>query len=59
MTSGCRQNEIIELLSNGIVSHICDAARHSGSFAIIVDGTLDISGKEQEAICLRYIDAHL
>jgi hypothetical protein len=31
----------------------------SGHFAVIVDGTQDVSGKEQEAICLRHVDEHL
>jgi len=28
-------------------------------FSIIVDGTQDISGVEQESICLRYVDHDL
>lgn len=59
MTSGSRQNEILELLANNMVRFISENARKSGSFSIIVDGTQDCSGIEQEAICLRYIDANL
>ena len=58
MISGSRQNEILAMYSHAIVDKICDQARTTGAFAIIliVDGTLDISGKEQESICIRYGD---
>ena len=55
MISGSRQNEILAMYSHAIVDKICDQARTTGAFAVIliVDGTLDISGKEQESICIR------
>lgn len=58
MISGSRQNEILAMYSHAIVDKICDQERTTGAFAIIliVDGTLDISGKEQELICIRYVD---
>jgi len=59
MTSGSRQNEILELFANSIVRDVSERARNSGCFSVVVDGTQDISGKEQEAICLRYTDADL
>ena len=59
MTSGSRQNEILELFANSIVRDVCERARNSGCFSVIVDGTQDISGKEQEAIRLWFIDADL
>ena len=39
-----------------IVSAINEA---SGCYAIIVDGTQDCSGTEQESVCLRYVDNDL
>lgn len=59
MTSGVRQNEIIDLFSQAIVREICSDIREAGSFAIIVDGTQDLAGKEQESICVRYVDQTL
>ena len=59
MTSGSRQNEIVELFAHDIVRRIANEARTNGCFSIIVDGTQDVSGKEQESICIRYIDANL
>ena len=59
MTSGVRQNEIIEMFSHTIVRDICTKVRQAGAIAIIVDGTQDVSGKEQESICVRYVDESL
>lgn len=56
MTSGVRQNEILDMFSHTIVRKICSKVRIASAFAIMVDGTQDISGHEQESICLRYID---
>ncbi|XP_027882815.1 zinc finger MYM-type protein 1-like isoform X1 [Xiphophorus couchianus] len=55
------QNEILCSMSNSIVSEIADKIRNLPifEFAIIMDGTQDISGKEQESICLRYIDSDM
>jgi hypothetical protein len=53
------QNEILQLLSNSIVRSIASSVRESGSFALIVDGTQDVSKKEQLSICLRYVDEQL
>ncbi|XP_035985290.1 zinc finger MYM-type protein 1-like isoform X2 [Fundulus heteroclitus] len=55
------QNEILCSMSNSIVSEIADTIRNLPifEFAIIMDGTQDISGKEQESICLRYIDSDM
>jgi hypothetical protein len=59
MTSGVRQNEMLDLLSHSIVRKICSKVREAGAFSVIVDGTQDVSGKEQESICLRYVDESL
>lgn len=55
------QNEILSLLSNSIVCEIADNIRSLPQlqFSVIMDGTQDVSGKEQEAICLRYVDHDL
>lgn len=59
MTSAARQNEILDMLSHSIVRNICCKVRDAGAFAVIVDGTQDVSGKEQESICIRYVDESL
>ena len=56
MTSWATQNEILDLFSHSIIRQICADIRSGKQFAIIVDGTQDISGAEQESICLRYVD---
>jgi hypothetical protein len=59
MTSGCRQNEILDLYSHDIIRRISALAVSSGSYSLVVDGTQDVSGSEQESICVRYIDSDL
>ena len=50
------QNEILQLMSNEIINQICkDVNSNSVQFAIIIDGTQDIQGNEQEAICVRHV----
>ena len=55
------QNEILSTMSNSIVSGIADTIRDLPviQYAVIMDGTQDISGQEQESICLRYVDNDL
>lgn len=55
------QNEIILMMSHGILHGVADTIRalQTIQFSIIIHGTQDISGKEQEAICLRYVDHDL
>jgi len=50
------QNEILQLFANAIVRSIADKVRKCEHFSVIVDGTQDVSGKEQLSICLRYVD---
>ncbi|CAH2276926.1 Hypothetical predicted protein, partial [Pelobates cultripes] len=52
------QNEILKLLSHTV---LCLIRKQIGNnaFAIIVDGTQDISGQEQESFCIRYVDEDL
>jgi len=54
-------NEILSTMSNSIVRGIADTIRDLPivQYAIIIDGTQDISGQEQESICLRYSDNDL
>jgi hypothetical protein len=56
MTSWLIQNEILEMLSHSIVRNIMLKVNDAKQFAIIVDGTQDIAGLEQEAVCIRYVD---
>lgn len=53
------QNEIIQLFSHNIVRKLASDVRKSGPFSVMVDGTQDVSGQEQESICIRYVDEHL
>jgi hypothetical protein len=59
MTSHPIQNEILEMFGQGIVRNICKSVQQAGNFAIIVDGTQDISGIEQMSICIRHVDNDL
>jgi len=59
MTSHHVQNEILEMFSHSVVRNICGRIRQADSFAVIVDGTQDISRKEQMSICIRYVDNDL
>lgn len=60
-TSPLIQNEIICLLSNSITRAICKDITEQAPlmFAVIVDGTRDVSGIEQESICIRYVKEDL
>uniref|UniRef100_A0A8C6NYU6 DUF4371 domain-containing protein n=1 Tax=Nothobranchius furzeri TaxID=105023 RepID=A0A8C6NYU6_NOTFU len=60
-TSSQIQNEIMSTMSTNIVRGIADTIRAQPvlHYAVIMDGTQDISGQEQESICLRYVDKDL
>lgn len=51
------QNEILKLLGNSIVRSIalCIQSLPVVQYSLIIDGTQDISGIEQESICFRYV----
>ena len=46
-------------MSSEILNNLCNDIRESKCFALIVDGTQDISGIDQHSICIRFIDKHL
>lgn len=55
-TSTDIQNDILQTMGNMIVRHIVkDVNENSIQYGITVDGTQDIQGNEQEAICVRYV----
>ncbi|KAK7898153.1 hypothetical protein WMY93_019006 [Mugilogobius chulae] len=60
-TSPQVQNEVLQLLGNTIVREIanCINSLPVVQYSLIVDGTQDISGSEQESICLRFVDHDL
>ncbi len=60
-TSPVVQNEMISLMSNTIIRNIAEEilALPVVQYSVIIDGTQDVSGTEQESICLRYIDSDL
>lgn len=53
------QNEMLELLSHSVQRVIIKAVQRSQQFGIVVDGTQDCSGQEQESLCIRYVDENL
>ncbi|KAF0306619.1 Zinc finger MYM-type protein 1 [Amphibalanus amphitrite] len=58
------QNEILQLVSHEVLRNIISGMRDAVDgevpdvppFSVIVDGTQDISGNEQQSICVRYVD---
>ena len=52
------QNEILQLLGNSIVRGIAQTiqALPVMQYSIVIDGTQDICGVEQESIIIRYVD---
>ena len=68
-TSHDVQNEILELLSHEIIRDITaevvgkrageDGVGDVKFYSVIVDGTQDLSGKEQESISVRFVDDEL
>jgi len=60
MTSSDIQNEILQQHSHAIIRIICSSIRNTSEiFSVIVDGTQDNAGIEQESVCIRYVDEHL
>ena len=55
------QNELLHLFSCSIIREIADAitALPHLQYSVMMDDTRDVSGKEQEAFCLRYVDHDL
>ena len=50
------QNELLKIMSHTILRNIIqDVSTMSTQFGIVVDGTQDIQGHEQESICIRYV----
>ena len=49
------QNELLHLLAREVSMQIRDDVV-GRSYSIICDGTTDVSGAEQEAICVRFVD---
>ena len=57
-TSSAIQNEMLSVIANAILRHIITNINKSTLliFSGIVDGRRDMSGIEQESICVRYVD---
>lgn len=58
-TSPESQNEILSMFSHAIQHQIVNAIKKNTYFAIIIDGTQDIMGVEQESVCFRFVDEDL
>lgn len=54
------QNEMLAMLSHTVLrTVVAEINDQSQQFAIMVDGTQDSSGVEQESICIRHVDSDL
>ena len=53
------QDEILQLFGSATLRLILRQVQASQSYAVMVDGTQDIQRREQESICLRYVDMDL
>ena len=50
------QNQILQTMSHMILRDICKQINDEAKFfGIVVDGTQDVQGNEQESICVRYV----
>lgn len=59
-TSSDIQNEILNVKANNIVRTTSNTIHGSTlQYSLIIDGVQDVSGIEQEAICLRSVDSFL
>lgn len=60
-TSPTIQNEFLSLIAKEIVRSVCSDVRKQNPaiFSVIVDGTKDIAGIEQESVCVRYVSKDL
>ncbi|KAE8739558.1 hypothetical protein FOCC_FOCC014941 [Frankliniella occidentalis] len=54
--SGEIQNEIIEILAHMVQRKLIDIINKSQFFALMADGTTDVSGDEQFCVALRIVD---
>ncbi|KAJ8050049.1 Zinc finger MYM-type protein 1 [Holothuria leucospilota] len=45
--------------SHSVLRQVVKNVRNNGVFAIMVDGTQDITGVEQESVCIRHVDEDL
>lgn len=56
-TSAEIQNDLLKIMSHMILKGITKKInKESKQFGVIVDGTQDIQGKEQQVICVRHVD---
>ena len=55
-TSPGGQNELIDLCANQILQSVKDACNSAPFFAFIADECTDRSGKEQIALCVRFLN---
>lgn len=60
-TSPEMQNEMLTIMGNSVLRNISKEIHEVSTlmYSIIIDGVQDLSGNEQEAICLRYVDSDL
>ena len=49
--------EIQDEFAHTVIRSIIEDVKNAGNFSIMVDGTRGVAGKEQECVCLRFVDA--
>ena len=49
----------LNLFANNVLRRIVDDVKDANQFTVVIDGTQDCSGLEQESIFLRYVDRNL
>lgn len=55
--SGDVQNEILQIMSHMLHRDLLKEIKTSPFFAVVADGTTDLTGKEQFCLCVRYVSA--
>ena len=53
------QNEMIEVMTLGILKEVSENIKNAKFFTIMADETADVANKEQVVICFRWVDDDL
>lgn len=49
----------MQLFSHTILRQLSKEISQNKQFSVMVDGTQDVTGKEQECVCIRHVDLDL
>ena len=53
------QNQILSMLSEKVLQSLTQDVQKNKFYAVIMDGTQDNAGKEQQSVCIRYTTTNL